>query len=103
MYYAAESLDMGITHQIGVLLQSAVLYFCDSAAGWSQRGFRIRSDTAELLGKDFHCIALPFPFGLLLLIALLFSLKGLCQASSCRISKKISQSNPLLNFLICYF
>lgn len=27
MYYAAESLDMGITHQIGVLLQSALLYF----------------------------------------------------------------------------
>lgn len=28
MHYAAESLDMGITHQIGVLLQSALLYFC---------------------------------------------------------------------------
>lgn len=27
MYYAAKSLDMGVTNQIGVLLQAALLYF----------------------------------------------------------------------------
>lgn len=54
MHYAAESLDMGITQQIGVLLQSALLYFCVIQLHDGSHGdIHISNDTAVLLGRGF--------------------------------------------------